>query len=264
MFQSDQFKYAMTEVVQKCLQPLEEKMEKRLRRLEKIYNEKADQEEEERSVEPEVQLIDLEMVKVRMEGDENSFLHVFLSTRKSSLYELMSDLNSPNIFFPAERAKLRRVKITLPVFSIDTKTDLTTVLEKVGIEGESLLHEAHFQLNQSGVNVPHVPSEEVPPEPINPSGKEKTIDFLANRPFLFMLTKSDHVMYIGCSKRMDLFKSSDQLESVLTRVVQKCLQPLEEKMEKRLRRLERIYNDKADREEEEGPIEYEKTLKGDF
>lgn len=57
LFKSDQFKSAMTEVVQKCLQPIEEKMEKRLRRLEKIYTEKAAQEEEERSVEPEVQLI---------------------------------------------------------------------------------------------------------------------------------------------------------------------------------------------------------------
>ncbi|EGT32069.1 hypothetical protein CAEBREN_06974 [Caenorhabditis brenneri] len=252
-------------------------MEKRLRRLEKIYNDKADHEEEERSVEPEAQLIDidifhrevnfswqffkyvphggtttnrrdnltissyfahrhrfnntiiadfhtsstskreqeyitweaseqyyhicyysdLEMVKLKMEGDENSFLHVFLSTRKSSLYELMSDLNSPNIFFPAERAKLKNVKITLPVFSIDKKTDMKNVLEKVGIKEQSLLHEAHFQLNQSGVNVPHVPLEETSFERINPSETKETIEFLANRPFLFMLTKSDHVMYIG-------------------------------------------------------------------
>lgn len=56
----------------------------------------------------------LEMVKLKMEGDENSsFLHVFLSTRKSSLYELMNDLNSPNIFFPAEQATLKNVKVRI-------------------------------------------------------------------------------------------------------------------------------------------------------
>ncbi|EGT32072.1 hypothetical protein CAEBREN_12690 [Caenorhabditis brenneri] len=151
IFQSDQFKSAMTEVVQKCLQPLEEKMEKRLRRLEKIYNDKADRKEEE-----------------------------------------------VNLFWPAERAKLRNVKITLPVFSCNTTTDLKKVLKEVGIKEQAFVHQAHFQLNQSGVNVPHVPSEDASFEIIeHQDDNEKPIEFVANRPFMFMLTKSNHVMYLG-------------------------------------------------------------------
>ncbi|EGT32078.1 hypothetical protein CAEBREN_24001 [Caenorhabditis brenneri] len=58
---------------------------------------------------------------------------------------------------------------------------------------------------------------------------------------------------------MDLFKSV-QFKSVIKEIIQESLQPLEEKLEKRLRILEKVINDKADQEEEAVPTVKEEEM----
>ncbi|CAL2042694.1 unnamed protein product [Caenorhabditis brenneri] len=139
----------------------------------------------------------LQMIKIQMEGDNDGYLHVFLPKDRYSLVEFMSRLNSANLSLPVSRSHLKRVKIILPVFSMITTSDMKNILEKMAINRYSIAHGAQFQLNQSGVNVPHVPTEENSSEPEKYPENGETLEFLANRPFLFMLTKSNHVMYMG-------------------------------------------------------------------
>ncbi|EGT32062.1 hypothetical protein CAEBREN_03403 [Caenorhabditis brenneri] len=138
----------------------------------------------------------LRIVKLRMEG--NVLLTVFLPKEYYELKEFMKEFKSKSIHIPFFSTQPKSVQITLPTFSTKFTTEIKHILGEFELKEESFVHEAEFQLNQSGVNVPHVPFEGPPVEQINLLRyDEAAIEFHATRPFLFMLTKSNHIMYMG-------------------------------------------------------------------
>lgn len=138
---------------------------------------------------------DLEILKIKMEGD--GYLHVFLSDKYFDAKQFTNHFSSPNIYVPVDYAKPEFVKITLPVFTTSGKTNIDSILKHFELKEEAFEHDAEFQLNQSGVNVSHVPLGESSFEIMDHPENKKPIEFVANRPFLFMLTKSNHVVYMG-------------------------------------------------------------------
>lgn len=138
----------------------------------------------------------LRIVKLRMEG--NVLLTVFLPKEYFELKEFMNEFKSMSIHAPFFSTQPKTVQITLPTFSTKFTTEIKKIMGEFELKEESFVHEAEFQLNQSGVNVPHVPFEGPPVEHINLlRHDEAAIEFHAIRPFLFMLTKSTHIMYMG-------------------------------------------------------------------
>ncbi|CAL2042659.1 unnamed protein product [Caenorhabditis brenneri] len=138
----------------------------------------------------------LRIVKLRMEG--NVLLTVFLPKEYYELKEFMKEFKSKSIHIPFFSTQPKSVQITLPTFRTKSTTEIKHIMGEFELKEETFVHEAEFQLNQSGVNVPHVRFEGPPVEQINLLRyDEAAIEFHAIRPFLFMLTKSNHIMYMG-------------------------------------------------------------------
>ncbi|CAD7084503.1 unnamed protein product [Hermetia illucens] len=153
-------------------------------------------------------------VELPFQGDELSMIIILPNkgTNISTLKEKLDRLSPSKL-----KKKLNKIQLILsmPKFTIDFGTDLTNVLKNMGmvemfsdhadfsellhnseaVKVSKVVHKAHIEVNEEGAEASAATAVLVAPRavPLNQAAHEFKVD----RPFIYMITNKDQVLFLG-------------------------------------------------------------------
>ncbi|EFO92410.1 hypothetical protein CRE_11133 [Caenorhabditis remanei] len=173
-----------------------------------------------------------QMVEIKMRVHVS--LHIFLPKTRFGLEHALNNLgDGEQLYHLISTAKDKYVNIRLPRFTINTETDLGSLVKSIEFDRElydivsknysektpTFVHKAKFEASESGrlvlntvFQLTFVNNNELgdiddkdydglvdyPYDIIDRFYSGPKLEFLADHPFLFMLVKDTHVVYFGC------------------------------------------------------------------
>ncbi|OZC09571.1 serine proteinase inhibitor [Onchocerca flexuosa] len=158
--------------------------------------------------------IDVQVLGLPYQLDSSLFLYVFLPREKFALRSIMRELTGRRLLFLIARCKTVDVEVEIPRFSIENHFELNLPLASLGIveaftsradfpaiSGQGMhvsmvIQKTQFEINERG-SFPVNSTHEMPNDELSVLWQGGHIKFIANHPFLFVITKMDQMILIG-------------------------------------------------------------------
>uniref|UniRef100_A0A0R3RYE9 SERPIN domain-containing protein n=1 Tax=Elaeophora elaphi TaxID=1147741 RepID=A0A0R3RYE9_9BILA len=157
---------------------------------------------------------DVQVLGLPYELDSNLFLYIFLPREKFALRNVVHELTGRRLLFLIARCKIVDVEVEIPRFSIDNHFELNLPLANLGIveaftsradfpaisvqkmHVSTLIQKTQFEINEKG-SYPVNSTHEIPNNKLAVLWQGGHIKFIANHPFMFVITKIDQMILIG-------------------------------------------------------------------
>ncbi|KAF1758593.1 hypothetical protein GCK72_015052 [Caenorhabditis remanei] len=140
-----------------------------------------------------------QMVEIKMRVHVS--LHIFLPKTRFGLEHALNNLgDGEQLYHLISTAKDKYVNIRLPRFTINTETDLGSLVKSIEFDRE-LYDILTFVNNNELGDIDDKDYDglvDYPYDIIDRFYSGPKLEFLADHPFLFMLVKDTHVVYFGC------------------------------------------------------------------
>ncbi|VDK82810.1 unnamed protein product [Litomosoides sigmodontis] len=157
---------------------------------------------------------DVQVLGLPYELNSNLFLYIFLPREKFALRNVVREMTGRRVLFLIARCKVMDVEVEIPRFSIENHFELNLPLASLGIveaftsradfpaisvekiHVSTLLQKTQFEINEKG-SYPINSTHEIPKDQLTVLWQGGHIKFIANHPFLFVITKIDQMILIG-------------------------------------------------------------------
>uniref|UniRef100_A0AAF5RUP0 Serpin domain-containing protein n=1 Tax=Wuchereria bancrofti TaxID=6293 RepID=A0AAF5RUP0_WUCBA len=157
---------------------------------------------------------DVQVLGLPYQVDSNLFLYIFLPREKFALRSVVRELTGRRLLFLIARCKIVDVEVELPRFSIENHFELNLPLANLGIveaftsradfpaislqkmHVSTLIQKTQFEINEKG-SYPVNSTHEIINDELTVLWQGGHIKFIANHPFMFIITKIDQMILIG-------------------------------------------------------------------
>ncbi|KAK6101751.1 Serpin (serine protease inhibitor) family protein [Brugia pahangi] len=157
---------------------------------------------------------DVQVLGLPYQVDSNLFLYIFLPREKFALRSVVRELTGRRLLFLIARCKIVDVEVEIPRFSIENHFELNLPLANLGIveaftsradfpaislqkmHVSTLIQKTQFEINEKG-SYPINSTHEIISDELTVLWQGGHIKFIANHPFMFVITKIDQMILIG-------------------------------------------------------------------
>uniref|UniRef100_A0A915PW61 Serpin domain-containing protein n=1 Tax=Setaria digitata TaxID=48799 RepID=A0A915PW61_9BILA len=157
---------------------------------------------------------DVQVLGLPYELDANLFLYIFLPREKFALKNIVRELTGRRLLFLIAKCKTVDVEVEIPRFSIENHFELNLPLASLGVveaftsradfpaismqktHVSMVLQKTQFEINERG-SYPINSTHEIVNDKLTVLWQGGHIKFIANHPFLFVITQTDQIILIG-------------------------------------------------------------------
>ncbi|VIO91459.1 Uncharacterized protein BM_BM10856 [Brugia malayi] len=157
---------------------------------------------------------DVQVLGLPYQVDSNLFLYIFLPREKFALRSVVRELTGRRLLFLIARCKIVDIEVEIPRFSIENHFELNLPLANLGIveaftsradfpaislqkmHVSTLIQKTQFEINEKG-SYPINSTHEIISDELTVLWQGGHIKFIANHPFMFVITKIDQMILIG-------------------------------------------------------------------
>ncbi|MCP9259402.1 Serpin protein 6 [Dirofilaria immitis] len=157
---------------------------------------------------------DVQVLGLPYEFDSNLFLYIFLPREKFGLRSIIRELTGRRLLFLIARCKIVDVEVEIPRFSIENHFELNLPLASLGIveaftsradfpaisvqkmHVSTIIQKTQLEINEKG-SYPINSTREMPSDELSVLWQGGHIKFIANHPFMFVITRIDQMILIG-------------------------------------------------------------------
>ncbi|EFO26535.2 serpin protein 6, partial [Loa loa] len=158
--------------------------------------------------------VDVQVLGLPYHLDSNLFLYIFLPREKFALRNVVRELTGRHLLFLIARCKIMDVEVEIPRFSIENHFELNLPLANLGIVEaftsradfsaisiqkihiSTLIQKTQFEINEKG-SYPVNSTHEIANDELTVLWQGGHIKFIANHPFMFVITRIDQMILIG-------------------------------------------------------------------
>ncbi|KAL4003646.1 Serpin (serine protease inhibitor) family protein [Acanthocheilonema viteae] len=157
---------------------------------------------------------DVQVLGLPYELNSDLFLYIFLPREKFALRNVVRELTGRRLLFLIARCKIMDVEVEIPRFSIENHFELNLPLANLGIveaftsradfpaisvqkmHVSTLIQKTQFEINEKG-SYPLNSTHDIANDELTVLWQGGHVKFIANHPFMFVITKIDQMILIG-------------------------------------------------------------------